>query len=481
MTVDVFNARSAAARSLFTRKTKDDILETQIECMAVVDIPDGDDSGWAFFDEEFQGGGKIRRPFLVVQGTVSELFIEDSDNRVFPCGAKRLYIKDFNKNDDKKDGEIRNAIPVRVNWRLSSDEISYLFSVGLAYSDFAPPDLLKGNKLEIPVNIIYRAIYESPICAVDIVEPDKLETSTLLNRYDTMFMNCEPSQELLAEKERGGVAVDLNYSDKVAVMDFEPEDVSDVIEIPDDTPVVSAEEEDPVLTPDEIEEKEASEKISETIENISVEYAAMRENSKPVNVEGVLDDIRREAAAEESDHNSGTFSRKSGTLRLSERIAALKARTANLAGDDTNDSGRAADNAEVITDMTNYGSDSEKGTKAEREHKKAEKDADDQRERMRNIDRAMDNRALNEGRDDISGFGASEGEKDVEEERRKIRNVDTALDNQTFNSGSSNVAGFGSGSGSLSQDLLSRVMPKTQRGGDLEPAAKPDDSQQRYL
>lgn len=483
MTVDVYNAKSAAARAIFARKSKDDILETQIECTAVVDVPDSyESSGWAFFDEEYQGPGQIRRPFLVIQGSVSELFIEDSDNRVFPCGAKRLFIKDFDR--DKKESEKLNSIPVRVNWRLSSDELSYLFSIGLAYSDFKPPELLRGNKLEIPVNVIYKAVYESPICAVDIVEPDKLETSTLYNRYDTMFMNCEPSQQLIAEKENGGVAIKLNYSDIVPIMDFQTEDVSDVIEIPDDTPVVQAEEVDPVLTPEEMEDEADNAEIRGEVHMAADEYAAIREQQSNVDVSEILEEIHNEVSSEDEDDGFYDDRRKPGTLRLSDKIAMLKAKTAEKLGEDGSTTGEAVENAEIITDMTNYDVSDE--STVEHEHAEAEKDAEEQRERMRNIDRVRDNQALNAGIDDISGFGAAEvspDEDEDEDKRKKIRNVDTALDNQALNSGSSDISGFGARN-NLAQGLLSRVAggkKAAQQGGDLMPSAPVQDDSQRYL
>lgn len=479
MTVDVYNANSAAARAVFARMRRDDILETQIQCTAVVDVPDEKDSGgWAFFEEEYQGAGRIRRPYMVVQGRVSELFIEEDDNRLFPCGAKRLVIKDFNQNKKAKD--VLDYIPVRLNWRLSSDEISYLFSIGLAYDDFKPPVMLKGNKLEVPVNIVYKAGYESPVCAVDILEPDKIETSTKVNRYDTIFMNCEPSKQLLKEKENGGLDVEFNMSPDIPVMDFETEDVADVIEIPaDNSMVVPSAEVDPVLpTEEEIEEDEIVADVEQKIHTMTDEYAEYKAR-QTANVSGILDEIRAEADKEDASSDGFYDSSKParGTLRLSDRMALLQEKILKSDDNNSDTENKTTETEGIITDMTDYDKDDK--TSVEVQHEKAESDADDQRERMRRLDRAMDNKALNEGNADTSGFGAvqvkssddeklsaaesehKDAEDEAEAQRERVRRIDNAMDNKALNAGSTNISGFGaSDKNGLAQGLMDRIMKR---------------------
>ena len=455
MIVDVYNARGALARSVLARAGRNNIIVTQLECLAVVDIPDDESGRYAFFEPGYNGPGKVNRPYMTVQGSVSELFMEPTERKTFPCGADRLMIKNF------KDGE-PDPIPVRINWLLSSDELSYLYSIGLGYPDFKPPVMLRGNKLEIPLNIIYKACYDSPFCAVDIVNALHIDTSTKYNHYDTVFMNCDVSQQLLYEKENGGIDIEFNIDKDIPIIDFQAEDVSDTIDITNDELVVSDKE--PVLTEDEKDTRKFSAELESKMQRESDRYADQKSHERPYDGSGVLaemqDDIRREEDDDVFDNNDDTKAPSSGALRLSDRMNMLKEKVAKHIGDSSDDNaqGQGVENDGVITDMTNYDSVEEESSGSGSDRKKSEKDAARQRAINRNIDVARDNMALNAGIDDISGFGADvsgddektkteaahdKAEREADEQRDNVRRVDNALDNKAINNGATDTAGFG--------------------------------------
>ena len=419
-TVDVYNLDSVKARTIFSMAKQEDILQTQIICMAKVKIPDVDftSRSWAYFDETYQGAGNLSRPYMVVKGSVSEVFIEDNDPRTFPCGAKNLVIKAFDAEYPDK----REDIPVKIVWKLTADEIAYLYSRGLGYSDFGPPSMLRGNIIEIPVNIVYKAVYETPICAIRIVDPGRIETSTLYNRYDTIFMNCEVSQELIHEKTHG-VAIAFNYDNTIVNeyeenVDYQVDEISEeqINAINDiDQEMTDDEKRDAIISSDiETKMQDAADKDMEARDDKDVGFSVM----------DLLSSIKSDIAEQEiedSDDYYAEVPEQKGTLKLSDRIDMLKAKTT----DNSENSSAGADKTDGLDTRDDQASDTlddfesfknQTLSETEASHKKSEKQARKLQENIRRLDIALDNQALNRGETDISGFGAGDN-KDKPDER----------------------------------------------------------------
>ena len=413
-TVDVYNLDSVKARTIFSMAKPEDILQTQIICMARVKVPDAEygSRNWAYFDEMYQGAGSISRPCMIVKGLVSEVFIEDSDDRTFPCGAKRLVLKAFDEDYPDK----REEVPVRIVWKLTSDEISYLYSRGLGYSDFGPPSLLRGNELEIPINIVYKAIYETPISAISIVDPGRIETSTLYNRYDTIFMNCEVSADLLHEKANG-VQITFNYDPTVSV-DYYDENVEYQADSIDEAEINALNDlNEHEMTADEIRDANISSDIETKLQDTADrDMEAKDASDAKFSVADLLSSIKSDIAEQEVEDSDDYYAEpkeQKGTLKLSDRIDMLKSKTTSASDDASGSSENPYDRSDES--QTNEFSDFallDEGSLSDtdKEHKKSEKQARKMQEDIRRLDVALDNKALNDGRTDTAGFGASDDE-----------------------------------------------------------------------
>lgn len=446
--VDVYNLDSARARTLFSMAKPEDIMQTQMVCIARVQVPDSDygSKSWAFFDEEYAGPGMISRPYMIVKGTVSELFIEDDDDRRFPCGVKHLRISAFDSEyPDKLD-----MIPVRVKWKLSSDEISYLYSRGLGYADFGPPPMLKGNYVDIPMNIVYKAIYDTPVSAVRIVGAELVETSSLYNRYDTIFMNCIDSMDMLREKEQG-VAVSFNFDSITPVNTYEEsaDYQSDAVDMNAIHDVNTAEE---ALSDDEIRANAIMDDINSLLHSESEKDIMSRdEHDSGFSVSDLLSSIKSDIAeekVEDSDDYYAEVKESNESLKLSDRIGMLKDKTTGNNNSDNADDKTMSNIAETLSEFEMF-ADTQKLSESDKQKLDAKKQAKKTLDDMRRIDAIQDNMALNADENaDISGFGNNDNSNDDNKKPSGNSLSDSLLDdvlgNDSFESNDDKPSGGGS-------------------------------------
>lgn len=477
MIVDVFRASSPSARRIFAAAGPNNVMQFQLPCTAIVNV--SEDHGGAYFEESYDSETCMHRPYMVVTGTVSEVYIEDDDPRVFPCGAKRLRIKKIMQGENAVD----DSIDVTIRWRLTAEEISYLYSIGLGYSDFGPPDMIYGNQIEIPLMVLYKACYDSPICAVDIIDPDAVPTTTKSNAYDTIFMSCEPSALLALDKQNGGLDVDYNRIKNKEVPEYTADyidnsaEVTDVVNIPDGTMIIQPEVEDPVVAQQKEEDANIANDIRVKLDEAADRYATDRE--APVDTDKIITELRQESSSQTQDTGSALnrFAQRraakteNSTLKISDKIEALKQVISKISDDDgaNTDQDKQDENTDVITDMTNYSNNDDS---AESKHEKAEKENKKAIDRQTQLDVAQDNKALNEGITDIAGFGADvetsdskaenehkKAEKENKDAIERQRRLDVAQDNLALNlDPNADISGSGA---SLTQNLLNDVLPSS--------------------
>lgn len=408
MNVSAYNAHSPEAKHILAITDANDVLSQQMICTARVDVET------ACFYDEYQGPGLLRRPAMKMTGTVSSVFIEDDDNRYFPCGSKEIQLMTPER--------------VEINYVLSTTELQELVGMGLYNEGFEPPANLIGNTFEIPLNIVYKGIYESPCCFVDIVDSKRLNTCTKDNRYDGLFMACRVHPGVVAERDANYRYVNMNILPERALN-------PNPAPAPITTPVVNepvSQTNEPVLS---AEEREDVDILSRTAAKIDEDVIAHTEqksnNSKAFNAGPLVDEVQR-AVKEDADNNStqgsDLFTDNTDAdavddgphiTTLSDKMEKLKEKARDYVGDDSgSDSGNAdlSDVAQVDSELTDDdtfvdfdddglsdGSDSSKSSAKRR----AEAAARKQREIARRLDVAEDNKALNEGNTDIAGHGAN--------------------------------------------------------------------------
>ena len=166
MSVPVYNRNSAAARDILTKVPSEDIGQETVPCTLKFRVKD------AFWKEQRLANG-LHRPYLELNGEVQEMFIEQDDDRIFMCGSKSVTM------DEPQD--------VRISWILSTNELANLVQKGLLYDDFETPPGLVDGILEIPGNVTYTCVYDTPITMVSVASPWEIQTSTRANHYDNLF------------------------------------------------------------------------------------------------------------------------------------------------------------------------------------------------------------------------------------------------------------------------------------------------------
>lgn len=426
-TVDVYNLDSVKARTIFSMVEPRDILQTQIICMAVLHVPDADfDSrSWAYFDEKYQGAGQLSRPYMVLKGYVSEVYIEDNDERTFPNGAKRLRISAFDKEYPDK----LEQIQMKVNWLLSGDEISYLYSKGLGYPDFAPPSLLRGNTIDIPVNIVYKSIYDTVVSGIRIVDPYRIETSSLFTRYDTLFFNCEYSEMALREKANG-VPVMFNYDTLTPVENYEDDMGYQQDEVDMDNVLdMSASEKTEEELSDEAIRADIESKMQSVVDD---DMDRKNEHDARFSVSSLLSSVKSDIAEEEIENSDDYYAEpkeSKASLKLSDRINMLKEKTTGSDDAVGSANGAGVDSEQTDDKNQNEGfidseSLSERGmSDVDKEHVRAEKEAKKTKDNITRLDVILDNQALNRGETDISGFGSDPSDNKPDNSQRSAGNA----------------------------------------------------------
>ena len=341
MELVAYNKDDVRARNLLAQAGEGNVLvEKNIHCTAQIEITS------AYFDDEYKGARCLRRPYMKMVGTVGNVFIEDDDDRVFPCGTKSMTLM--------------TPQQVSINYYLDENEISELALKGLFRENFDVPENLIGNVMEIPLSINYEGIYDTPCCIVEIEHPYELSTSSKENSYYGIFNGCRIHDEILREQKEDGYSTNRTeeYLDSYGYEDTDEEydDYEEQEEL--------AEELQSELTDEEMEDQAILDKLSNSMQD-----QIARSNSKKKNdnfdAREFMKELREEVEAENQQQ-------------------------------------------EETTDI--FGLFDEDGSNDKKDKKKKKRDSYEQikRKMTRAVDVAADNKALNEGITDIAGMGAAE-------------------------------------------------------------------------
>lgn len=177
----VYNRNSKTARTVINTVSAKDIGQEQYYCTMNVDVKS------AYLKESLTPSG-LHRPYLEINGSVSSVFIENDDDRIFPCGSKSMTLSEPQE--------------VRVMYTLSTSELQQLVDAGCYYSDFKMPENLVGNTMEIPGDITYTCVYDTPVGMVSINSPFNIQTSTAENHYDNFFSTFPVSKQRMEEARK---------------------------------------------------------------------------------------------------------------------------------------------------------------------------------------------------------------------------------------------------------------------------------------
>ena len=398
---DVYNScDSIEAKNLFAMQSEDDIFSDIYLCTCVVHVEN------AYLDEVYQGYGKLRRRELVLEGEVTGAFIEPNDDRIFPCGSKHLRMM--------------VPQPVKIHWYMSADELATIEAKGCTYSDFELPPNLLGNDIEIPMTIQYQGIYESPVVAIEVLDPFEVPTCTLENKYDGFFNTCVESKEVEAQKMDGYAFYTRPDYENM----YEPEYASDEMETTIEEEVLLEQ------TEEEIEDEGNYEAVNKLIAEQTAESEARR--------------ARREAHAADTRTIVGMVNAK---LAKSAEQYQMDNET-NLW--DAMSYGDESTETKVVKQKASY--DDFKFAAMEYERQKAEEERLRSEEEAKKVDIANDNMLMNAGIDDISGYSGAETDSQLQEKQDEksgkksaiaARRQDIAADNIAMNEGRTDIAGHG--------------------------------------
>lgn len=423
--VPVYNSTTVKARNILAMTDPNDIFEKHYFCTARVHI---DRARFVF---RYDAKEEREVPWLLLAGFINDsedtanIFIEDYVNDVFPCGSKKLRL--MQRQD------------VTIMWKLTDSEKGLLASRGLFRKGFLPPNNIEGNDMEFPVSAIYRCIRNSAIGFIEIYGPYRIETETRLNGYHGLFELTQTHPDTIAELE-GQLSTGLQippgfesqynieldeentyYNERttqasVPTNDYEPlyDDASAEVNVP-----ISAAEK---------AENDIVDRVNAKISGRASEDEIVHANNKNDDaIRDLIDSVHSEVAAEkakaddtqnlyDNDNFVGERSSAGSISKLSDRMAHLKRKAQEDADEQHNIARRndiAADNKslnEGIDDIAGQGagnsSDGKPMTKSEQQKAKSEKESKKQRDIARRNDIAADNKALNEGIDDIAGQGA---------------------------------------------------------------------------
>ena len=441
--MDVFNGQSVAATNFLAQVSREDkFTETDIPCTARVTVYD------AFFKSMYRGTS-LPVPYLEILGNIDSVYIEDT-NRYFPCGTNEMNFMSGHSQD------------VVVRYFLSNQELTDLVSMGLYEAGFQPPANLVNNVIEIPIEITYKGVYDTPCCIVEIQNAHELDTTTHNafvngrqiegNGYDGIFLGCKTIE---------GLTPDTVYDFNV---DFGYERHKQ-IEANYDRPVEQQVEEvvEPELSAEEQAEMKHIEAVNEQISAEANKHADRLLNVDKHDIKNFLQEVKSVAEAEDAKN------------KPVDNFASMWDEFNGNAGGQANaeEPNRLSKSYEVLFTMAKDKAESDAMLKQKEDEKSGKKSAD----AARSVDIAQDNLALNEGRTDIAGFGSNvsdanklkekKDEKSGKKAAEAARRVDIAQDNQALNEGRTDIAGFGSNNSSkntAAADLLA---------GLLKPSNKP--------
>ena len=340
MELVAYNKDDVRARNLLAQAGEDNVLvEKNIHCTAQIEITS------AYFDDEYKGARCLRRPYMKMVGTVNSVFIEDDDDRVFPCGTKSMTLM--------------TPQQVSINYVLDESEISELALKGLFRENFEVPENLIGNVMEIPLSINYEGIYDTPCCIVEIEHPYELSTSSKENSYYGIFNGCRIHDEILREQQEDGYSANHNeeYLD-----DYDYDNTEEEYEDYEEQEAL-AEELAPELTDEEMEDQAIMDKLSTSLQD-QIALSSNKKKNDNFDAREFMKELREEVEAEDKQEESedifGLFDEDNST------------------------------------------------NKKDKKKKKRDSYEQIKRKMTRNVDVAADNKALNEGITDIAGMGAAE-------------------------------------------------------------------------
>ena len=418
----VYNSHdSITAHHLFAMQDKNDVFSDIYQgCTVRVKVTS------AFFREEYRGPQLLHKPYMEINGAAQSVFLEKDDSRVFPCGFKELELMQEQK--------------VRIQWNLSIEELTLLTSKGLFtdYGDFDVPMNLVGNVIEIPMTIKYTGIYESPVAAVEILDPMEVYTCVRENTYWDIFeAGCYDSKQVEDEKKVG-----FNFCPLRKDYSVEAEDEQQLMEAEAQT--------------EELPEETVQQSTLEDEEDKAVLSAV----DKLVQMQ-TADDAARRAAVDKKQ--IATLTARANELKKQQADAERLEREASMS--DTIFGVDGEDNRHVDQKRASYEDFKKAVESLDEELAKAEEDANESKEAARKVDVAMDNQALNAGNDDIAGYAAEQtlsdeqylGETDEQKQEREdkksgkaqieaARRQDIAADNKALNEGITDIAGQGASS-----------------------------------
>ena len=422
--VAAYNSNSVRARNLMTNVRRDDVLVQEMPCVARVRV------GKAFFMPGYgDGGGGVPAPFMRMTGTVASLFIEDDDDRMFPCNDKEIQMMDSES--------------VMIDYLLSPEEIASLAQKGMFHDPlFKPPANLEGNVIEIPVNVVYRGIYETPVCFVEIVKPLELATSTKDNNYYGLFEACEPSPVVQAIKDDTYEYTQFNQPAPEAAPTFEDFPKEEDLEREREERRKDRGVRIGLEDPERVEQKEDDDifgKVDQEISEAAAKAAQARESVDRQKIAAELlhparKDFRQEkdakaaAAANEfkmydfagEDSGGEEVARPDPETRASNIYDQLRTRAeamrqaqedgggeseAGIPAEDGEPQGEAQEGFLPVGDFSAEGGEDGKITTPEQ---RAKAEAAKQQRINRMVDRAEDLKAMNEGRTDTAGFGSGD-------------------------------------------------------------------------
>lgn len=396
-TVTVYNTDSIKARDILSRVPNDDVLTEMVECVGKVYIEQ------CFFNMERRFDGGLGNLELKILGTVKELFIEDYDDRQFPCSTKNINFTD--------------AEPVMINMQLTAKEKGHLFECGVDHPGFQPPANMKYNVMEIPMLIEYKGIYESPVCFARIIRPNEIQTSTKKCGYYGLFDLVAKHPDVVREEENGGIDINLTKTSPEirmaapakTMLDEKSSEVNKTLaatskeEAPVDKSVAAVRE---TIT-ERMATKPVNPKASET--TVKIYEKSVEEYTEKSNVKDAtnVSDIDSDGTPQNADNVIPYTVRQMDSAlygMLSQNVSehAEKIEQARKDGKDVPFNASLDDEGRVYDGMTGEFGDEDKSlSKEEREKRR-------QINLARKADIAADNKALNEDASaDISGQGAS--------------------------------------------------------------------------
>lgn len=378
-TVTVYNTDSVKAREILSQVSEDDVLTENLECVAKVYIEQ------CFFESNRRFDKGLFDIKLRLIGTVDSLFIEDYDDRQFPCGTKNISFMD--------------AEPVMISYMLTAEEQGHLVANGVTHPGFEPPANMKYNVMEIPVLIEYKGIYESPVCFTRIIRPNEIQTSTKKCGYYGLFNLVDKHPDVIREEENGGIDINLTKASPELKMTPPAKQIAEVR----------------TTMADKVLKDKASAQPSD--ENASAAHVreAISERLKDRNIDAKASDetvkIYNEAVAEyeqKSDITDKTNVSDIGADTMPKNAENVLPYTVRKADSDLYSilSQKVEESADrqqdsTLTEDSEFDGDDKSLSKAEKDKKK-------QIAAARRADIAADNKALNEDASaDISGQGAT--------------------------------------------------------------------------